>query len=123
MYCICQFHIIFTIFSFSFFQGNGEKTPEKSGAKKESSESPNTNSKEAHPECGAAPNVQEASKEVSASRYDAIASLDETEYNEEERWRDRTSIITKFDHEKYRSDAEDILKELADQIVTESDAK
>ena len=121
MYCICQFHVIFTIFSFSFFQGNGEKTPDKSGAKTESSETPNA--KEASPGCCAAPNVQEASKEVSASRYDAIASLDETEYNEEERWRDRTSIITKFDHEKYRSDAEDILKELADQIVTEFDAK
>ena len=62
---------------------------------------------------------QDEAPRVSPSRYDAIASLDEAEYNEEERWRERTSIITKFDHEEHKGYADDILKELADQVVTE----
>merc|ERR1712088_385271 len=84
-------------------EGREEKTPDKTEAE--------TLSK------------QDEVPRVSPSRYDAIASLDEAEYNEEERWRERTSIITKFDHEEYKGHADDILKELADQVVTENGSK
>ena len=55
--------------------------------------------------------------DVSASRYDAIASLDEAQYNEEERWRDRTELITKYDHEEYQSYAQGIIHEVVDTLV------
>ena len=55
--------------------------------------------------------------DVSASRYDAIASLDEAQYSEEERWRDRTELITKYDHEEYQSYAQGIIHEVVDNLV------
>ncbi len=49
-------------------------------------------------------------------RYAAIGSLDDE--TEEERWSERTSIITRIDHETYTSYAQDILDELVANVKT-----
>ena len=84
------------------FQGNGEKTPDKVATNVESTKKSD----------------EMTTSIVTPSRYDAIASLDIAQYNEEDRWNDRTSIITKFDHEEYLSYAQDVINELADNVVT-----
>ena len=54
---------------------------------------------------------------VSPSRYCAIASLDEAAFDDEERWRERASIITKLDHELYQRYAQEFVRELAEDAV------
>ena len=53
---------------------------------------------------------------TSASKYAAIASLDAED--EDEKWRERTSIITKFDHEMYKGYAKEILNEIVADVKT-----
>lgn len=54
---------------------------------------------------------------VSPSRYEAIANLDEVE-GESEKWADRTSIITKYDHESYEKYAKEFVEELVASVKT-----
>merc|ERR1740129_1089675 len=100
---------------FSSLQGSGGKTPVKqttpSGKDLETSVADNDEIKGA--------TVQSTGgSAVSPSRYCAIASLDEAAFDEEEQWTERTSIITKIDHEQYRSYARDCLLHIADEAVT-----
>ena len=57
-----------------------------------------------------------------SDKYAAIATLDEEldRETEDERWMDRTSIITKFDHEAHIRYARDFVLELADNVVDSS---
>lgn len=64
------------------------------------------------------PSKHEPSDDVSPSRYAAIASLDATEETEEERWAERTSIITKIDHDNYQSYAREILDAVVADVRT-----
>ena len=57
---------------------------------------------------------------VSPSRYCAIASLDEAAADDEERWTERTSIITKFDHQEYQRCALEILHDIVSAVVIEN---
>jgi len=54
---------------------------------------------------------------VTPSRYCAIASLDEAAFDEEEEWKERTSIITKIDHELYQRYAQEFIHHIADEAV------
>merc|ERR1712039_955305 len=54
---------------------------------------------------------------VTPSRYCAIASLDEAAFDEEEEWKERTSIITKIDHELYQRYAKEFLHHITDEAV------
>lgn len=63
--------------------------------------------------------VKSKTATFSPSRYCAIASLDEAAYDEDERWNDRTDIITKFDHEIFTNYARGFVQEIADQVVTD----
>ena len=83
------FKKLFLIF---FFQGG--KTPEKSG------------------------DSSAQTDKVTPSRYNAIASLDEALTNEDENWQERTSIITKIDHENYTKYAQEFVNEVADCAVS-----
>ena len=47
-----------------------------------------------------------------------IASLDEAEESEAERWSERTAIITKIDHENYTSYARDIVEGIVAEVRT-----
>ena len=53
---------------------------------------------------------------TNASRYDAIAFLD-TEENEDEKWSDRTSVITKWQHQEYQDYAGEFLEEILEEVV------
>ena len=53
---------------------------------------------------------------TNASRYDAIACLD-TEENEDEKWSDRTSVITKWQHQEYQEYAGEFLEEIMEEVV------
>merc|ERR1711899_623640 len=54
---------------------------------------------------------------VTPSRYCAIASLDEAAFDEEEEWKERTSIITKIDHELYQRYAQEFPHHITDEAV------
>lgn len=53
-----------------------------------------------------------------ASKYEAIASLDAGPENEEEKWSDRTAVITKIEHEDYTAYAQDILIDILKDVKT-----
>eukprot|EP00094_Tigriopus_californicus_P004230 TCALIF_04077-PA protein Name:"Protein of unknown function" AED:0.95 eAED:0.95 QI:0/0/0/0.5/1/0.5/2/0/125 len=53
-----------------------------------------------------------------AAKYEAIASLDADPENEEEKWSDRTAVITKIEHEDYTAYAQDILIDILKDVKT-----
>jgi len=114
-----------TPFGELFRKGSGEKTtPDKTKNVAESTQDDKVKEDQfQHSLCASTAQVPSvsgnvtAAADVSASRYDAIASLDEAQYNEEERWRDRTELITKYDHEEYQSYAQGIIHEVVDTLV------
>ena len=106
-------------------QGSGGKTPEKqstpsgeevttTGADKLEQVTEKEN-KEVIPKTNQA--AFRPSSVVTPSRYCAIASLDEAAFDEEEQWNERTSIITKIDHELYQRYAREFLHHMADEAV------
>ena len=56
--------------------------------------------------------------QVTPSRYTAIASLDEALTNEDENWQERTSIITKIDHDLNLKYAQEFVLKAADSAVS-----
>jgi len=91
-------HVRSCINFFLFFQGG--KTPEKRN------------------EGGAASSVASTTSQVTPSRYNAIASLDEALTNEDENWQERTSIITKIDHDLNLKYAQEFVLKAADSAVS-----
>ena len=62
--------------------------------------------------------VSAASRDGAPSRYAAIASLDEAEESEADRWSDRTAIITKIDHERYTDYAREVIDDIVANVRT-----
>ena len=54
----------------------------------------------------------------SSSKYAAIAQLDEAAEDDSERWSERTSIITKLDHERYVDYARELVHDIVDAVKT-----
>ena len=59
-----------------------------------------------------------AAADGAPSRYAAIASLDEAEESEADRWSDRTAIITKIDHERYTDYAREVIDDIVANVRT-----
>ena len=112
--------MISSIIFLDILQGSGGKTPEKTAA-----EETKTREKSLTPPEEAVEVVEDKpfSGVLTPSRYCAIASLDEQAQDDEERWSERTSIITKFDHEEYRRYAEEFLLAIVENVVAASSSR
>merc|ERR1711935_531276 len=62
------------------------------------------------------PDKNEDKQDKDGDKYFAIASLDEE--HDDEKWLERTTVITKTDHETYLECAESIIKEVLTEVKT-----
>ena len=60
-------------------------------------------------------------KILTPSRYSAIANLDDELENE--KWSERTSVITKVDHDNYISSARDIVSDVIQEVIENNKGK
>merc|ERR1712080_267952 len=61
------------------------------------------------------PELKESTSLLTPSRYSAIAGLDKDQ--DDEKWIERTTVITKIDHEHYLDSAREVVNELIDKMT------